>query len=43
MNLCNALKPCANRDKIKNHIDNSNSNEFIGTMNGCDRAARPVT
>ena len=43
MNLCNALRSHGSRDKIKNNVDYSNSNESNGVINSCDRAAHPVT
>ena len=43
MNLCDTIRSYANRDKIKNDIDYSNSNESIGIINSCNGAVHPVT
>ena len=43
MNLCDTIRSYANRDKIKNNIDYSNSNKSIGIINSYDGAIHPVT
>ena len=43
MNLCDTIRSYTNRDKIKNDIDYSNSNESIGIINSCDRAVHSMT
>ena len=43
MNLCDAIRSYANRDKIKNDINYSNSNKSIGIINSCNRAVHHVT